>query len=77
MSFEVESNIPFPARVNQQGGRPNIYPFETMKIGDSFFAAPDVSAKAVMAVKAWKRNHGGWNYTTLKVDGGVRIWRTA
>ena len=73
--FEVESDITIPPH----RGRPTLYPWANMNVGDSFFV-PDVPGR--------KRNRGisaannrafdpkiKEKYATRSVEGGVRIWR--
>ena len=74
--IKVESGIPVPARTSRQGGRPSIYPFAGLDVGDSFFIpGKTVKTMSQTASKAAKRL--GIEVITRTVDGGVRVWRTA
>ena len=57
------------------------YPFQQMKVGDSFFIetkgideAYKAAASAVSMFK--KRNQPRWRFAVRRVPGGVRVWRT-
>ena len=66
----IEKNIPLTSK---SGARP-IYPWESMEIGDSFFAEglrPITMTNA--RVGAERKYHT--KYMTRTVDGGVRVWR--
>ena len=70
----VDSGIPIPP---SRRGRPGMmYPWLTMNIGDSFFLANrGADTFGSMACNAGKRY--GLIFTVRKVDGGIRVWRTA
>jgi hypothetical protein len=54
-------------------GRKSLYPIDQMKVGDSFFT----TKKSVQrAVTLFKKKHLGTDFTTRRVDGGWRTWRT-
>ncbi len=77
-SFVVERGVPLPPKP-RPGPHPGFlrkrYPFNAMQIGDSFFVAGSntlrIQASLVDAAK--RAIHGDW--TTRRVEGGVRIWR--
>lgn len=74
--FEIEKHAPIPN--NRAGrGRPAIYPFGLLQVGDSFLVDADAAGHARLAASAWKRNHPGWNYVSRAETSGVRFWRTA
>ena len=74
--MKVESGIPVPARTSRQGGRPCIYPFAGLEVGDSFFVpGKTVKTLSQTASKAAKRLK--IQLITRTVEGGVRVWRTA
>ena len=55
-------------------GRPRLYPFPAMKVGDSFLVGRDKAYSAARAaynygVKTRRR------FSAARVDGGARIWR--
>lgn len=76
--IEIENGVPVPEKYVHSGpGRPRIYPFSTMQVGDSFALPADRANVVRFSASQWKRRHPGWDYTS-RVDGGViRIWRTA
>lgn len=76
--YEIRDDIPAPLGSGMQGhkGRPPIFPFATMKPGDSFLAPPDALFRSQNAVAKWKQRHPGWDYRTKMLpDGSIRIWR--
>lgn len=74
--IKVESGIPVPARTNRQGGRPSIYPFADLKVGESFFV-PGKKAKTVSQAASRATKRLKIELITCTVEGGVRVWRTA
>lgn len=78
-AFVVEKGVPIPSRRNI--GRPSIYPWASMQVGDSFFA-PIGKGKAGVAKGSYNAQKlHGIKLTTRSVTengrAGVRIWRTA
>jgi hypothetical protein len=72
MSFTIDKNIPIPP-VNNGG---TLYPFDAMKVGDSFFIPKDLVGKSTghsVRQCALRRKIG---VTVRQVDGGLRVWRT-
>lgn len=74
--FVIESGVPVPPRAS--GAGESKYPFNDMKVGDSFFA-PACSSQALSnATRAYKMTHApGSKWTTRKEGDGVRVWRIA
>ena len=73
----IERGIPVPPPSNP--GRPSLYPFKAMQVGDSFFA-PTIRH----SIRRNAYNHGvrlGTQYTTRFVTEkgvkGTRVWRIA
>jgi len=92
--FKIDKNVPFPVNFKVQDDHPVTakpklkYPFDRMKVGDSFFAPGQVTARkgtagqgaAHSAAKAYGRAHGlKFTGKTVVENGvkGVRIWRTS
>lgn len=87
--LEIQKNVPIPASRGRHG-RPSIYPFADMEVGDSFAVAVDPE-KTIASVQKYirsaagnfaRRNASYQKYVTraLVEDGTgvvVRIWRTA
>lgn len=84
MNIKIDRGVPAPPPAN---GRPRIYPFPSMEVGDSF-AVPllgvirkheDLAVDRVRnAAVFYSRNHGG--KFTVRIDrenGVVRCWRVA
>lgn len=58
------------------------FPFNKMKIGDSFFVPKEdqnpegVAASVYSAANSYNRTHGTkLRMSTRKVEGGIRVWR--
>lgn len=81
MKIKIEKNVPIPEKtVNKKRGRKNIFPFEDMKINDSFFVLSDNpeyrSITLSNAARNWAKRNG--YKRKFKVDtekNGCRIWR--
>lgn len=53
-----------------------MYPFGRMEVGDSIFLpGMNSSSSACVSARQIARRQGK-KFTTRKIDGGVRIWRT-
>lgn len=50
------------------------YPFDKMKVGDSFFVELDTKRVASAASK-YRRAHMEFKFAVRKVSGGTRVWR--
>lgn len=79
MTFEIEKSIPAP-----EGHRAQKYPFGKMNVNDSFLVPCEsgdymhAQSRVGNAMRGYaKRRGNGWGGKTGKVEGGVRIWRTA
>ena len=71
MNYEVEKGIEIP------GGGKKKYPWDEMEVGDSFFIPGLGEVPRNIASSApTHRKKRGEKYTTRKVEGGYRIWRT-
>lgn len=82
--FKIEKGVPIPP-VHNGGVPPNKrvvrkYPFASMERGDSVLIAG--AGDAVQAKNVWqsismykKRDGLAGEFTTRRVDGGVRVWR--
>jgi hypothetical protein len=80
MAYKIDKGIPLHGRSNKSSK----FPFNQMKVGDSFFA-PHPDAKKARQ-NALARNAGQYrkppkhmpfqrHFVTRTVEGGVRIWR--
>lgn len=66
----IDKGVPLPVHRN------NIYPFEALEVGDSFFLSGKsqdfISGSASHYARKLSRR-----FTVRNVDGGVRVWRVA
>lgn len=71
--YEIQENVEKP-EVNR--GRPRVYPFAEMNVGDSFLAEGDSTSgcKAYLAAKSFERERE-LKFEGRKEEGGVRIFR--
>lgn len=84
--FKVEAGIPIPPAKHE--GEPTrgdtrhyIYPFEHMRVGDSFIVPWDGEDREAVSNRtnnATCRSHSGTGkaYTTRRLEDGIRVWRT-
>ena len=71
MDYKIERNIPIPPR---RYGKNDKYLFLLqMEIGDSVLAETRQLATAMSG----RLKGAGYKFATRKVEGGVRVWRTA
>jgi len=75
--MHIDKGIPIPSREKKttRAGKPAIYPFARLAIGDSFAIESDKAQRLGDAAKMWKRRHTGFNYLTMKSGDQVRLWR--
>ncbi len=73
-TFSVESNIPLTP---PQIGRRSVYPFGSMKVGDSF-VADALNKNRVASAMSRDGERNNRKFTMRKQpDGTIRIWRIA
>jgi hypothetical protein len=76
--FVIESGVPLPppscrTAANRKHRK---LPFTRMSVGDSFFVSTgDPVSEARNMLTAGK--HKGFGVTCRRVEGGIRVWRTA
>jgi hypothetical protein len=77
--YKIEKGIPVPER---RFGVGKLYPFDGMKVGDSFFIpceTKELQKSLISNVHASKKHRGEKlahvKITCRKVEGGVRCWR--
>lgn len=73
--FKIVSDLLPPSR--KASGRPAVYPWNTLAVGDSFWVPAEIRAKTQIAASAWKSRHPGWDYVSRREGAGSRIWRTS
>lgn len=73
----IDKGLPVPKRY--KSGRPYMYPYEQMEIGDSFFVAKNRNGGGALVNHAKKVTGHTFTLRTVTENGvkGVRIWRTA
>lgn len=82
MTIEIESGIPIPVKA-KVGRKQAKYPFAGLAVGDSFFV-PVIPGKtlgetqrSISGSTGYHARKTGMRFTSRRVDGGVRFWRTA
>jgi hypothetical protein len=73
MTYQIEEGVPFPGSAS---GRPSIYPVRELEVGQSFFV-PLGDRKVLSVVCSRIKKLTGRDYTVRRVEGGIRVWRTA
>lgn len=76
--FKVEQGIPIPEKGSRVRRMTCPYPFNKMKLGDSFFVpcSGKELRKRQVNVADWRRRYFKlMAIETHKVKGGVRVWR--
>ena len=75
--LKVQKNIPMPD-IPHNVGRPRIYPWYEMEIGDSFLVPTDNARMKKHVVKTGidKMAKKGLIFELRVVEGGIRVWRT-
>ena len=75
-NYKIEKNVEAPTGTGHNG-RPKIYPFDSMEIGDSFFAENKTANALCSAFRHWRIYNGKMDvkFTTRKEGNGVRCWR--
>lgn len=71
--IQIEKNVPI-SRVPRLG-RNALYPWQDMKVGDSFFV-PGYTTKTFGRTAAAGVRYG-MTFSVRTQDGGVRVWRVA
>jgi hypothetical protein len=81
--IEIESGIPIPDKGNVGGKTHSKYPFPSMAVGDSFFV-PVKPGKTLSQIQqsisgsiCYHTKKTGMRFTSRRVSGGIRFWRTA
>lgn len=71
--FKIEKGVKVPKIA--RSGRPLKYPFDVMKVGDSFVCRADDPTMRSAAMQYGKRHSK--QFITRATDDGLRCWRTA
>lgn len=77
IKISIEKGIPLPMGKCGGRGRPAIYPFPDMQVGDSvFIPGQKVGGGAYGSARSISRRLG-FKFAARTVEGGIRIWRIA
>jgi hypothetical protein len=71
MTYQITKGLPIP---KISAGRPAIYPFAVLEVGDSFFSDNQGVANVRSAACAFARNHKV-RFIVRKEGEGARCWR--
>lgn len=74
-TYEIEKNVPIP-KLPGRHGRPAIYQWHKMEIGDSFFVAGKSAQETGLASQGNKQC-APKRFIARTVEGGTRVWRIA
>lgn len=73
--IKIEKGVPMP---DSRPSGTSIYPFESMEVGDSFFAAGKTRQQMDNACGHWRKKKG-WKFTLQYREEGdgvrTRVWR--
>lgn len=81
LGFRLTKSIPAPevkkrrGKKNKGAGRPPIYPFAVMEVGESFFAPGVPITRITAAAARYKGKRFVCRSKTSGKSDGVRIWR--
>ncbi len=80
-AFPVEKGVPIPAQ-SRGGSRPHNprahrYPIYALNVGESFLVPGMEKTAGLGGVLEYAKRKTGNTFTARKVDGGIRVWRTA
>jgi hypothetical protein len=78
MKYAIERNVKPPVKLTKPG-RPPIYPFEQMAVGDSFLIHNPTTKKARSvrnAAFSYGKNHS-YRFSASNASNGLRVWRIA
>lgn len=70
--FQVERNVALPDASKKAGK----YPFSDLGVGDSFLAPESERLRVGASAYNFAARHG-IKVSIRKVEGGIRVWRTA
>ena len=70
-TFVIEDDIPIPVH----GRSVSKYPFEQMKIGQSFFAPGATVARMQGAAQGFRNKHKDYRFAVRAEGKGARVWR--
>ena len=71
--MQIEKNLPMPKESKR--GRPSIYNFHLLEVGDSYFFPGETSGGRARIAASSYSTATGVKFSGRVVDGGLRIWR--
>lgn len=72
--FKIDKSFPMPKKTGK--GRPCIYPWDKMEVGDSFFVQGKTHSGLQVSATLWaERNGFDWKFVQRRENDGFRIWR--
>ena len=77
MTFKIDDDVPMPA---DGRGRTVLYPFRSLKVGQSFFVEcipAKADSIAGCGIAAAKREGPPWKFARRKEGSGYRFWRVS
>lgn len=69
--IKIDKGMPMPKSKSEKK-----YPFREMEIGDSFFEE-EVNRRLLASYASELGKKIGMKFSIRRVDGGIRVWRTA
>lgn len=73
--IQIDKGIPVAAPLKR--GKPALYPWADMEVGDSFFVAGEKKTTMIYNCDNRSRRHRPQKFICREVEGGVRVWRIA
>lgn len=82
-AFAIEDNVPVPTAIRRGGKGGNVYPFEQLAVGQSFFvpasdAKPNPAKSLASTVSSATKRYADSDkrkFIVRSVEGGARVWR--
>lgn len=73
--IEICKGVPLPPGGGK--GRPSLYPFREMEVGDSFVFPSGTPAENARTAAAWAGKRQGRKFCVRKIPEGIACWRVA
>lgn len=71
--YQIEKGIPLPEKKENKSEK---YPFDDMVVGDSFLVPSAERSAVTPRVAYYHEKFPDRRFSSRKVNGGVRVWRT-
>ncbi|MBE2190552.1 MAG: hypothetical protein IAE63_00045 [Alphaproteobacteria bacterium] len=72
--INIDKEIPIPVFPKKRGGKPPVYPFNEMEVGDSFRVPDDKEDSVRVAARRINRKTQK-EFRALYTEDEIRIWR--